>query len=120
MKNFRERYLRLSLILITGIAFLNLTFFMAELSLISNAKNKPLIEQLQKLISSSVNEEEQDATPENGSSKEVEVDFFPFRTTSLRDFETVMDSRLKTAYIHLQVHPGFSRISTPPPDLSLV
>jgi hypothetical protein len=115
MQIFRQRYIRLVTIAIAGLAFVNLTFFMAELSLIKTDRNKPLIEQLQKFLSTSVNEEDPDAANESGSSKEIE-DVILFHIPTFSRLALITNSRLEVAYSIQGLHPGYAKVHTPPPD----
>ena len=74
MNSLRQHILTKIFTLITGVIFLNMSFFLAEVSMLK-LTNKELVENVAKLISSSGFEEERDSeTPGNDSSaKEVDI-----------------------------------------------
>ena len=64
--------------LFTGVIFLNMSFFLAEVSALKMHQDKKMFANIVKLISSSAAEEEKDAfggTDEDNSAKEVDLIF---------------------------------------------
>ena len=80
MKFFRLAYVRKSLTIFTGVVFLNLSFFLAEIKALElDKRNQQLIENLVRVFSN-ISEEEKDVfggeSHDSGSSSIKEVDLY--------------------------------------------
>lgn len=67
MKIFRNRAVLTLTTLITGVVFLNMSFFLAEVSALKLTQNKQMVENIAKLIAGAASEEEKDVFGGNGS-----------------------------------------------------
>ena len=115
---FRNPYVMNMMAFFTGLIFLNMSFFLAQVSALKLTEDKKMIENIAKLISSSSAEEEKDAfgghADEDCSAKEVDL-IFNYNTHTL-------DSRIllikNNRYIHDQslLLLGNSEIFSPPPE----
>ena len=115
---FRNTYVRNAMALFTGLVFLNMSFFLAEVSALKLTQDKKMVENIAKLISSSAAEEEKDAfgghADEDCSAKEVDL-IFNYATHSLNThILLIKDNR----YIHDQqlLLLGTYEIFSPPPE----
>jgi hypothetical protein len=73
MKVLRQHYLTKILTILTGVVFLNMGFFMAEISLLK-IDNQEMIENIARLISNGGFEEERDGeTSSHDNAKEVDI-----------------------------------------------
>jgi len=79
MKFLRIKSVSNALSLFTGIVFLNMSFFLAEVSALKLDKDKKMIENIAKLIAGSSSEEEKDvfggAADEDSAAKEIDLIF---------------------------------------------
>jgi hypothetical protein len=73
MTIFRQKYIKTAMIFFTGIIFLNMSFFLAEVTALKLAGNKALVENIAKLISGGGLEEEKDASTETAEGGDVTV-----------------------------------------------
>ena len=116
MNSFRQRYLVKAFALITGTMFLNMSFFLAEVSAL-NITDKGLIENIAKLVSSSGFEEERDgeSSPNDSSGKEVDLLNLQIQIHQQSLFLTA--SRANHTWENLYPHANYSQTFSPPPDL---
>lgn len=78
MRLFRLKYVSNTLTLFTGIIFLNMSFFLAEVSALKLHKDKKMMENISKLLSGSAAEEEKDifgGSDEDNTAKEIDLIF---------------------------------------------
>jgi len=115
---FRNTYVRNVMALFTGLIFLNMSFFLAEVSALKLTLDKKMVENIAKLISSSAAEEEKDAfgghADEDCSAKEVDLIFNYDAHTFNSHILLIKSNR----YIHDQqlLLPGSYEIFSPPPE----
>jgi hypothetical protein len=104
--------------LFTGLIFLNMSFFLAEVSVLNLNKDKKMIANIAKLISSSSSEEEKaafgGAADEDPTAKEVDL-IFNYSTHTIYRFILLIKS---TRYSYNQGPPllGSYEIYSPPPE----
>jgi hypothetical protein len=67
MKVFRNKLVLTLATLFTGVVFLNMSFFLAEVSALKLTQNKKMVENIAKLVAGAASEEEKDAFGGNGS-----------------------------------------------------
>src|SRR5436190_23830261 len=66
MKMLRNKVWRACFLFLTGLTFLNMSFFIAEIATMKSAYNKATLENIARLFSASLSEEETDSeSPEN-------------------------------------------------------
>ncbi|MBA4055877.1 MAG: hypothetical protein C0490_14275 [Marivirga sp.] len=79
MKLFRIKYVSNALSLFTGIVFLNMSFFLAEVSLLKLDQDKQMVENIAKLLAGCAAEEEKDvfggSADEDPTAKEIDLIF---------------------------------------------
>ena len=71
---FRQKYVKKVMIFVTGITFLNMSFFLAEVAALKLTKNKAMMENIARLISGAGFEEERDICGETSEDSFSEVD----------------------------------------------
>lgn len=104
--------------LFTGLIFLNMSFFLAEVSALKLTQDKKMLENIARLISSSAAEEEKDIfggfADEDCSAKEVDL-IFSYTIHTIHGHGILTDNKLDT---HDQGLPllGSYEIYSPPPD----
>jgi hypothetical protein len=120
MKFFRKKHIRKLMAVFTGIVFLNLSFFLAEVSALKIGKeNQQLIENLVRIFST-VSEEEKDintgesADPASSIVKEVDLHL----AEHVRHFNTEFIIILKAyADLHCQLSKSrFAETPSQPPE----
>ena len=116
MNSLRRNFLAKIFALLTGVIFLNTSFFMAELSLLK-VHNHKLLENIVKLVSNSGLEEERDGDSENDTTgKEVDVLICQVQVYHQTQFS------IATKVIDMQEdhypHANYSQTFSPPPDLT--
>ena len=115
MSSFRKHFLAKVFALLTGVIFLNTSFFLAEISLLK-VTNYELLQNVAKLMSNSGLEEERDGeTPDKDSSaKEVDLIISQVQIHHEVLFHTA------TKAIHslddLYPHANYAQTFSPPPD----
>ena len=119
MRRLREKTTRSIFLLITGLTFLNMSFFMAEISAVKSAFDKTAMENIVRMFNTSLSEEETETTSEHGGMF-TQIDFLGENLYHLRFENKGISNILKTHGYHFCPHPGFSQIESPPPDLSLL
>jgi len=103
--------------LFTGLIFLNMSFFLAEVSMLKLNQDRKMIGNIAKLIASSSAEEEKDAfggTDEDCSAKEVDL-IFQYYTHTSADFALILSKR----FFFNPGSPllGSYEIYSPPPEV---
>lgn len=114
---FRNTYVSNATALITGLVFLNMSFFLAEVSALGLTKDKHMLKNIAMLISSSAAEEEKDAfggmADEDHSAKGVEF-IVSYSTHTIFGYEILITT-------HGSHEPGIPllgsyEIYSPPPE----
>lgn len=119
MKVFRTTYVSNTFALFTGLVFLNMSFFLAEISALKLSEDKKLIENVAKLIAGSASEEESDAPmgspDEDASAKEIDL-IFHYQPVAPLENTTLAKSKIS---ILMQGIPrlGHYEIYSPPPEI---
>lgn len=116
MKIFRNTIIKNIMTLLTGVIFLNMSFFLYEVTVLNLGQSKQMAANIAKLLSTSANEEERDAfggTDEDSTVKEVDL-IFSYDTHSL----TAHTSKAKASCaVNLGVPLlGSYEIYSPPPE----
>jgi hypothetical protein len=104
MKVFRNRVVLTLTTLLTGVLFLNMSFFLAEVSALKLTQNKKMVENIAKLVAGAASEEEKDAFGGSGSEDlkgVTEIDLLLHHKTSLSDY-TVLPQQLTYMASHGQ------------------
>lgn len=115
MKVFRQQVLVNVFAFITGVMFLNMSFFLAEVSALK-IKDKGLIENIVKLVSSSGFEEERDGEPVKDDSAAKEVDLLNLQVQIHHQSLFLTASKANHSWENLYPHANYSLTFTPPPD----
>ncbi|MBT1686548.1 hypothetical protein [Dawidia soli] len=92
MKVFRNQVVRRLATLFTGVVFLNMSFFLAEVSALKLTQNKKMVENIAKLVAGAASEEEKDVFGGNGSEDlkgVTEIDLLLDHRTSPDDYSVV-------------------------------
>jgi hypothetical protein len=119
MRFFRNRFVAVCFLAIAGITFINMTFLLAEVSVLEKAYDKTTLENIARMISSSMAEEEQDASESSeGNQALQEMDFLHSNHYHLKLEDTGVSNILKIFGVHSNPHPGYFSLFTPPPDRS--
>jgi hypothetical protein len=115
---FRNKRIKNAMALFTGLIFLNMSFFLAEVSALKLTQDKKMMQNIALLISSSAAEEEKDAfggaADEDCSAKEVDL-IFNYSTHTIHGHEIVIKNKRGS---HPQGLPllGSYEIYSPPPE----
>ena len=117
MNVFRTHYLSKVTALITGVIFLNMSFFLAEVSMLKYSK-KELIENIAKLIFNSGFEEERDgeASGTDNTAKEVDLHLQQVQIHHASSF--LMSTSVNRTLVNHYLHANYSLTFFPPPDLA--
>jgi hypothetical protein len=114
---FRNLLVKDIMTLFTGLIFLNMSFFLAEVSALKLTQDKKMIANIAKLISSSAAEEEKDAfggADEDCSAKEVNL-IYSHTTHTIHRY--ILDINSKRCIInHGLPQIGNYEIFSPPPE----
>ena len=114
MKTFRRNYLSRAFSLITGVLFLNMSFFLVEVSLLEITDHQ-IIENIARLISTGGFEGERDGeTPEKDSAKEV--DLIVELIQAHHQAVIIVASKSGRMPDDLYPHANYSQTFSPPPD----
>jgi hypothetical protein len=118
MQFLRIPYINRAFSLFTGIVFLNMSFFLAEVSALHMDKDQEMIENIAKLIAGSSAEEEKDAfggnADEDSSCHEIDLIFISYlHAPESRDLIPPVNIRTLDAGIPLF---GNYEIYSPPPE----
>lgn len=117
MNSFRQHFLAKVFTLITGVIFLNMSFFLAEVSMLKFT-NQELVENIVKLISSSGFEEERDGETScnDSSAKEVGILIHQIEIHHTALFLTT-EKIIRIKDDHYP-HANYALNFSPPPDIS--
>jgi hypothetical protein len=119
MQFYRKRVVRLCFLAVTGLTFLNMSFFLAEISMLKGSYNKNVLENIARMFSTSLSEEETDSEGGEGSPPYKEVDLCQQHGNHLRFEDSYMSTTLRSIDGMHMPRSGFQEIVTPPPDRSL-
>jgi hypothetical protein len=117
MKFFRQHNIRYFFLLMTGLTFLNMSFFLAEVSALKGAYSKNAMENIARLFTNSLSEEETDTaetTERVGSVKEL--DLLGAQIHHLNFEQSEIENILKIFGNEQSPQSGYFKIVTPPPD----
>lgn len=117
MKLFRRHWLKRTATFMTGVIFLNMSFFLAEVKFLHLDKNRQMAENIAKLIAGAANEEEKDVA--GGTSEDVKTGKEAFLDFSLRAL--VAPQILSSQYQHPHADgaapvSGHQETFNPPPE----
>jgi len=118
MKLFRQKYIQNGLALFTGLIFLNMSFFLAEVKALKLDQDKQLFTNIAKLIKNSASEKEKDAcggsADEDSTAKEVNL-IFNYSTHIIDRYTSLLKNK---RHIINQGIPllGNYEIYSPPPE----
>jgi hypothetical protein len=114
MNSIRRHFLSRILTAVAGLAFLNMSFFLAEVSLL-NFEKRELLENIVKLILNTGFEEERDAESlgEKGL-KEIDPHVAQFQIHRTSSF--LISHKVNSTIINHYVHANHSLTFSPPPD----
>ena len=104
--------------LVTGLIFLNMSFFLAEVSALKINQDKKMFSNIIKLISNNTAEEEHDAfggPDEDSSAKEVDL-IFSYSTHTIHTFVIKIDKK-RTVFDQGIPLLGSYEIYSPPPEV---
>jgi hypothetical protein len=114
---FRNLYIRNSMTVFTAVIFLNMSFFLAEVSALKLDKDKKMIANIAKLISTSAAEEERDvfgATDEDHAAREVDL-IYNYSIHTIHNY--ILDVSIKRCALdHGLPILGNYEIFSPPPE----
>lgn len=119
MKTFRQYFLSRAFSLITGVLFLNMSFFLVEVSLLEITDHQ-IIENIARLISTGGFEEERDGetTEKGASAKEVDLLIDPLHLHY--HLLIIVASKPGTMQDDLYPHANYSQTFSPPPDFLFI
>jgi hypothetical protein len=120
MELFRKRFIMLSFLVVTGLTFLNMSFFLAEISAMKTSYDKTALENIARMFTASLSEEETETSASEGGAMITQIDFLEDNLYHLRFEDNGISKILKTRGYHSFPHPGFSQIESPPPDRSFI
>lgn len=119
MKTFRRNYLSRAFSLITGALFLNMSFFLVEVSLLEITDHQ-IIENIARLISTGGFEEERDGETSEKNASAKEVDWVVNHEQIHQRLLFIITTRANFAPDDLYPHANYSQTFSPPPDLFLL
>ena len=119
MKLFRLKYVSNTFTLVTGIIFLNMSFFLAEVTALKLDQDKQMMENISKLLSGCAAEEEKDvfggSSDEDTTAKEIDL-IFNYHTHSPGDASLMSKNKLH-AFSQGIPQLGNYEIFSPPPEV---
>lgn len=119
MEVFRLRYVSHGFSLFTGIVFLNMSFFLAEISALKLDQNKQMMENIAKLLAGCAAEEEKDVfggtSDEDTSAKEIDL-IFHYHTHTPRHHVLVLTSNISVFTAGIPRFGNYE-IDSPPPEV---
>jgi hypothetical protein len=119
MKIFRARIVALSFIWVTTVTFLNMSFFVAEVAALKSEYNKEVLENIARLVSSSLAEEETDSEVPGSGHALKETDLLEGQWYHLCFEAAGISNLLKVFGDNHGTHRGYYTIITPPPDFRI-
>jgi hypothetical protein len=115
MDKFRQRNLVRLFAIITGAMFLNMSFFLAEVSALK-ISDQDLIENIAKLVSGSGFEEERDGESAKSDTGAKEGFFLNLQVQIHHQSLFLIATKANHAWENLYPHANYSQTYTPPPD----
>lgn len=117
MKIFRKSYFEKLLILITGAAFLNVGFFLAEVKALK-LKDRQLIENIEFIILNAGLEEERDGNETTESDSAKEEQYISLNISNLYHHDLIYQSANRRSRLldDLVVPQNHQEIFSPPPE----
>ncbi|HEU5292369.1 MAG TPA: hypothetical protein VFU05_17095 [Cyclobacteriaceae bacterium] len=115
MTVLRKHFLAKVFALITGVIFLNTSFFLAEISLLK-VTNFELLQNVAKLMSNSGLEEERDGETSDKDSSAKEVDLLISQVQIHHEVLFLTATKACHALDDLYPHANYSQTFSPPPD----
>lgn len=116
MKFYRNTFIRKTLVLLTGLLVLNMSFFLAEVEALKLLHNKKMVENIAKLIMGAATEEEKDLSgaSEEGdlTLKKIDLLFHPEQFLS-RSF-TVINNNNHPGAVEKVIVRSSDTVSPPP------
>jgi hypothetical protein len=113
----RQHILTKGFTLLTGVIFLNTSFFLAELSFMQTS-NRALMETIAKLISNSGLEEERDGESSEKDSSAKEIDFLIHQMHQYNRSSFLIATKANHMLDDHYPHANYSQTFSPPPDSS--
>lgn len=117
MTAFRSHFLAKVFALITGVIFLNTSFFLAEISLLK-ITNYDILQNVAKLISNSGLEEERDGETTDKDATGKEVDLMVSHVQIHHSVLFLAATKANHALDDLYPHANYAQTYSPPPDLA--
>ena len=115
----RNRSFQQATTLFTGIIFLNMSFFLAEISALKLDKNQKLMENMAKLFAGAASEEEKDifGGPSEDLKTTSEIDFL-LNSEDLSDrYYVIVSVQIHRIVDGAKPTPGMQEIVVPPPQV---
>jgi hypothetical protein len=116
MNSIRKHFLSKLLTLVAGLAFLNMSFFLAEVSFLDFKKGE-LLENIAKLIINTGFEEEREGESGEKNVKEIDPQIAQFQIHRTASF--LISVNVNSIIIDHYLHANHALIFSPPPDQSL-
>lgn len=117
MKFYRNTFIRKTLVLLTGLLVLNMSFFLAEVEALKLLHNKQMVENIAKLIMGAATEEEKDLAggAEEGGSilKEIDLLLSPEQLLP-RSFTAINDKDRHPGAVEKIIVRSSDTVSPPP------
>jgi hypothetical protein len=118
MKIFRDGLVKNGFALFTGIIFLNMSFFLFEVSLLKLNQDKQMMANIAKLLSAGASEEERDvfggSADEDSSAKEVDL-LFSYTAHTVHFHVTIINNKRCVINQGIPIL-GSYEIYSPPPE----
>ena len=115
MNSFRQHFLAKVFALLTGIVFLNTSFFMAEISLMKVTSHE-LLQNIAKLVSNSGLEEERDGESSEKDTSTKEVDLLICQVQIHHRSLFLIAAKANHMLDDHYPHANYSQTFSPPPD----
>ena len=115
MISFRKHFLAKIFALVTGVIFLNTSFFLAEISLLKVTDHQ-LLQNVAKLMSNSGLEEERDGETSDKDSSGKEVDLLIGHVQIHHHVLFLVAAKANHSLDDLYPHANYSQRFSPPPD----
>ena len=117
IKLFRQRIIERIIAILTGLVFLNMSFFMVEVSALQLLKNKQMIENVIKLMAGAASEEEKDifGGSENDTKDDRQIDF-TYEQILSQDFSSLPFPISQRTCDGAKPISGNPEIINPPPE----
>ena len=115
MNSFRTKYFAKAFSVITGLLFLNMSFFLAEMAMLK-VSDRQILENIVRLIATGGFEEERDGDTQNEIDTSLEDFLIPHLPTSEQSLLSLL-TKVHQAPEDLYPHANYSQTFSPPPDL---